>query len=584
MTEKTSDIQWHIARDGQQHGPLSEAEIKLFVDGEHLLETDLVWQAEFSDWKPAFDVFPPSAKTGAKQASMAARKEPDADSPAPAETTSPTPIKEDSKPTKAAATEGANKTGPQTNLEQPALKTFASTAPAPVQPTPSAGVTRTPEPITKSVNNTTLRQPQDVSTGQQAGAHSQQTGSQNSQTSAEQATTAGGAMSGAEQNTQNASSYTPDDLYDAEPSGSGRRIAIAAGVLAVLVGGGWFAINNTPTIANFARAAMNATSTATTTDAEPTDTSATSESSAAVKVVKAPDDPAGSAPEASTGSAPEAPTNSTPETSSTNSVPETTTGAQETTAAVDVPPGQQGEQPPPQSSDTIETAAVTPPAPPSATAEPTVDPHYTTSPLWVVVREQFPEWYSERMREIQKLSTEKPKGEVATYAMKWLVTLRRENASSALAASSPKLRGIASAFLSNLQALKAHSTEACFSFISKGETSPTVISLYESGENAKPMEAQATAVFEAIAEGRKTPQKRERPQKPDYDVLATELGQLGWSQADLQMFANPAALARAAPDRVCQMVQDWFSAHIAIKDEAIQERLLFETLRPVIAG
>jgi hypothetical protein len=32
------------------------------------------------------------------------------------------------------------------------------------------------------------------------------------------------------------------------------------------------------------------------------------------------------------------------------------------------------------------------------------------------------------------------------------------------------------------------------------------------------------------------------------------------------------------------MLQDWFSAHLAITDPAVQERLLFETLKPVVSG
>jgi hypothetical protein len=32
------------------------------------------------------------------------------------------------------------------------------------------------------------------------------------------------------------------------------------------------------------------------------------------------------------------------------------------------------------------------------------------------------------------------------------------------------------------------------------------------------------------------------------------------------------------------MVRDWFSAHLAVKDAGARERLLFETLRPVVAG
>ncbi len=61
-------------------------------------------------------------------------------------------------------------------------------------------------------------------------------------------------------------------------------------------------------------------------------------------------------------------------------------------------------------------------------------------------------------------------------------------------------------------------------------------------------------------------------------MLASELTRLGWTQQDMQLFADPKALARAPRDRVCKMLQDWFSAHLAITDPAVQERLLFETL------
>ena len=45
----------------------------------------------------------------------------------------------------------------------------------------------------------------------------------------------------------------------------------------------------------------------------------------------------------------------------------------------------------------------------------------------------------------------------------------------------------------------------------------------------------------------------------------------------------PIALERL-PDQVCQMVQDWFVAHLAVKDKAAQDRLLYETLKPVVSG
>jgi hypothetical protein len=35
---------------------------------------------------------------------------------------------------------------------------------------------------------------------------------------------------------------------------------------------------------------------------------------------------------------------------------------------------------------------------------------------------------------------------------------------------------------------------------------------------------------------------------------------------------------------VCKMVQDWFAAQLAITEPDIQVRLLFQSLRPVVAG
>jgi hypothetical protein len=54
--------------------------------------------------------------------------------------------------------------------------------------------------------------------------------------------------------------------------------------------------------------------------------------------------------------------------------------------------------------------------------------------------------------------------------------------------------------------------------------------------------------------------------------------------ADLALFSDPRALSRAAPQKVCQMVQDWFAAQLAVKDEDVQLRLLVEALKPVVAG
>ena len=207
-----------------------------------------------------------------------------------------------------------------------------------------------------------------------------------------------------------------------------------------------------------------------------------------------------------------------------------------------------------------------------------IDASFQRTMLWSVVKREFPDWYGERLKETAKLDRQQARGRDRQAPRRGARRARRKNADHhALAASTPKLKAIASAFLENLKKLNAQST-ACYSFISQLEAAPAVIELLQQPELGSPFEAQVAAVFEAIADGRKSPTQHVAPKKTDYDALADQLTKLGWSQADLQLFADPRALARTSPERVCKMVQDWFSAHIAITDLEAQERLLVETL------
>ena len=48
----------------------------------------------------------------------------------------------------------------------------------------------------------------------------------------------------------------------------------------------------------------------------------------------------------------------------------------------------------------------------------------------------------------------------------------------------------------------------------------------------------------------------------------------------MQLFSDERALARAAPDKVCQLVHDWFAAQLAITDSEVQLRLLVDPCGP----
>jgi hypothetical protein len=143
---------------------------------------------------------------------------------------------------------------------------------------------------------------------------------------------------------------------------------------------------------------------------------------------------------------------------------------------------------------------------------------------------------------------------------------------------------VASSFLDNLKVLANQSVGACYGFISQGENSPAVLEVLQSPEQGAAVQAQIAAIFEAIADGRKAPATHDKAAKADYDVLVQELTKLGWKENDLQVFSNPTLLSKEPPGRVCQMVQEWFLAHLSVADPGTQERLLVETLKPVVSG
>ena len=238
-----------------------------------------------------------------------------------------------------------------------------------------------------------------------------------------------------------------------------------------------------------------------------------------------------------------------------------------------------------------QTAALTPPEPAAPPAGPPsiegsqIDARLQKIPVWTMIKKDYPDWYVGHIAAAEKMVTDKrPESDIATHLAQGLVTLRRQNSEKALAASPDKLRRVASAFLDNLKALQKESVSACYGYISKGETSPAIVQLMQAPESATAFNANVSAIFEAIEDGGKTPAKHGAAVKADYDILIKELGKIGWKEDDLQTFSNPKLLSKRPPEQVCKMVLDWFSAHLAVKDKSVQDRLLYETLKPVVSG
>ncbi len=61
MSQNEQDIEWYLARDGQRHGPISDPELRKFIELGHLKPTDLVWRQGFANWEQAGIVFPATA-------------------------------------------------------------------------------------------------------------------------------------------------------------------------------------------------------------------------------------------------------------------------------------------------------------------------------------------------------------------------------------------------------------------------------------------------------------------------------------------------------------------------------------------
>ncbi len=520
MTDLPSQIEWYLARDGQQHGPLSENEMRAFVDLGHLRQGDLIWRAGFPDWRPAPEVFaihatPPVPAPMAPPTATEPVFDPTFNSPSnPARFNAPTASEPAAEPAGVAHAPAAEWHTPAVSDALPQSPGyFEPQLTSPDQLFASAQFAAPATAADTSINRHVASQPfpRQPITEPQPFAPEPQTNAAWPQPAQTRTSRPGPrpatadslrpqAQSGQPATGQRLAHFDPDDSLDDdheefEPKrrlGAG-RIA-AALFFALLIGGGMAAILKRDALSGLlpitlAKAGLGA----------------------------------------SAGPA----------------TPIVTAGA---------------------------------------SAE-SVDQSFQRSEIWRHIKQEFPEWYAERVQEATKFAAEKRgEGAISKHLTESLVALRRKHADQALSASPERLKFVAAAFLGNLQAMAKNNVGTCYGFISQGETFPAVLEMMQQPEGGDNLQKQVVAVFQAIADGRKAPQSYLSPRKTDYDALAAELNTRGWTENDLRTFSDPRALGRATPEQVCRMVQDWFAAQIAIKDQDAQLRLLVESLRPVVAG
>src|SRR5262245_20920079 len=214
-----------------------------------------------------------------------------------------------------------------------------------------------------------------------------------------------------------------------------------------------------------------------------------------------------------------------------------------------------------------------------------IDSAFQRVALWRRLKQDFPDWYDARVQDVHRLKSERRDDmAIAKHLAEAVAAQRRKHITTALSASADRLKGLAQSFLNNLETLSQHSIEACYGFISQGEQSPAVLPLILNPRAMGGLHRQLSAVFEAIAEGQKSPQKHPQASRADYDLLLQELKTRGWSAADLKLFSDPQALGRAPPEQVCKLVKEWFAANVALTDREAETRLLILSHRPVVGG
>ena len=391
MSPPGSQTQWYLAREGQQFGPISEAELAKFIELGHLQPTDLLWREGFPDWRPAMVVFPPQARTAPRTGNALPSTKPD---------------------------------------RQPSRR----------------------EPSYRRQDHA-------------------------------------GASSGQE-----------DER--AKPRGRRRgRVLAALVVVAALGGGGWYAYSNHAKLVAYISLFASSS------------TSATALDIADRKSLEAP-------PFAGLRGSPDA-----------------------------------------------------------------VDAKMQSTALWRVIKREFPDWYTLRLNEVVSLAREnKDDAAIAQHVARKLVELRRQQLGNGLSATLPRIKTVVVAYHENLTRLRRQNTSACYGFISQGEEHPAIVGMLRGSEHTAHLQAQMTAVFEAIAEGRKQPRVYPRPTPAHHELLAANLRKMGWTQEDMALFSDERALSRAAPEKVCQVVHDWFSAQLSLTDPEAQTRLLVDSVRPIFAG
>lgn len=588
MSGAAQHIEWYLARDGQQYGPVKDAELEKILELGHLREQDLVWRAGFAEWRPAKDVFPNvfASNAGTPPPPPTERTGPATQPPAGASSPSGAgPMRHQQPNTGPSGQDGA-RIAPSGGRSGPAGR-HGGPGQGGGEPTYGAGSAQRPgaDPAGRTpYGHPGTRSPQAGQHGAQSGVrvgHGQhgQDGANIAPHDRRRVIESAGVEAQLEQArmrerpsqeqvrwgdeaTAHPGSAMPDDggrrshgpkRGVRRPEGYGadiddfaempprRRSSVAkvlwSLVLAAVIGlasaGGWMAYTNSGAaerlLAQF--------------------TGSIGGGSGKPEVVEAPKDPA--------------------------------------RVAANIRPN---DRPGPAATRPTAQQPANPTTPSAATVEPTKPqseqaPQLLTTPLWATFKAGFPHWAKKLDDRAQAMkSAGASEDEIGNVVIRAMVQLRRQNAAVALSAPPENLQTVATAFVANLKFLRKTSIDACYGFIAEGDLSKQVLPLMLDPARMGPLHRQSIAVMRAINAGRSSKIAYASPKKEDFEALSSELTKRGWSRDDLQLFSDPTALSKAPHEQVCRLVTEWFETQLQMPDGEQKMRLLTASLSPVVAG
>ena len=209
-----------------------------------------------------------------------------------------------------------------------------------------------------------------------------------------------------------------------------------------------------------------------------------------------------------------------------------------------------------------------------------LDQRLSSSMLWTTLKLEFPEWYGARLDDMPESEARKATHrDMTNRHLTKLSALRRSNAEHALAAPD-QFKPIAAVYLWEPAAARR---EVARSLLRRHSTRRVERTCALSHKPS--IEPVRNAVRDDPASrlvGANAPIAISKPRQSDYERLTKQLRSFGWKQSDLEIMSSPAKLNRAPPKKVCKLIREWFQAHLALDDTAMQNRLLKESLKPII--